>query len=184
MIKVNLIPPEYVEKLNRRAIIAKAVAAGLVISAIVALVSIWHFTEQKTSEIKMRRLQTELNNLQADVTRAKAIEAEIAEVNRYLDSIGSIKQGRLAYPRFMLDIIADMPGTIWLGGISTTLNGPVMSVTFPITSRSAYDLAYWINALETDAAKYSGVTVSAIAISDAESGKTFSTTITMKYHCP
>jgi Tfp pilus assembly protein PilN len=183
MIKVNLIPSEYLEKLNRRAIIAKAVAAGVLIAAAVVLASVWHFTEQKTSEIKMHRLQAELNSLQADVARAKAIEAEIAEVNRYLDSIGSIKQGRLVYPRFMLDIISGMPGTIWLGGISTTLNGPTLGAMFPVSSRSAYDLAYWINALETNTAKYSGVTVSAIAVSDSESGKTLTTTISVKYRC-
>jgi hypothetical protein len=183
MIKINLIPPEYVEKLNRRAIIAKAVATGVVIAAVVTLASIWHFTEKTTSEIKMRRLQVELNNLQADVTRAKAIEAEIAEVNRYLSSIGSITQGRLVYPRFMLDIVSGMPGTIWLGGITTTLSGSTLSATFPVNSRSAYDLAYWINALETNTARYSEVTVSAIAVADSESGKTFTTTIAVRYHC-
>jgi hypothetical protein len=163
--------------------IAKVVAAGVLIAAAVVLVSLWHFTEQKTSEIKMRRLQVELNNLQGDVTRAKAIEAEIAEVNRYLDSIGSITQGRLAYPRFMLDIISDMPGTIWLGGISTALSGPVLTATFPVNSRSAYDLAYWVNAFETNTAKYSGVTVSAISVSDSESGRTYTTSISVKYRC-
>lgn len=183
MIKINLIPPEYVEKLNRRAMIAKAVAAGVVIASVLTLASIWHFTERTASEIRMRRLQVELNNLQADVTRAKAIETEIAEVNRYLASIGSITQGRLVYPHFMLDIISDMPGTIWLGGITTSLSGPSMSVTFPVNSRSVYDLAYWINALETDTARYSEVVVSGIAGAESEGGKTFTTSITLKYRC-
>jgi hypothetical protein len=182
MIKINLIPPEYVEKLNRRAIIAKAAVAGVIVVTAVVLVSIWHFTAEKTSEIKMKRLQVTLASLQNDVTRAKAIESEIAEVNRYLASINSITQGRLVYPHFMLDIISDMPGTIWLGGMNTVLSGSTISLSFPVNSRSAYDLAYWINALETDSGKYSDVTIGAVAVSDSDSGKTFTTSITLKYH--
>lgn len=183
MIKINLIPPEYIEKLNRRAMIAKVAVAGVVVAAALTLVSIWHFTEKKTSEIRMQRLQVELKSLQKDVARAKAIEAEIAEVNRYLSSIGSITKGRLAYPRFMLDIISGMPGTIWLGGINTSLGGSVISFSIPVTSRSAYDLAYWINLLETDKERYSDVTVNTITITDTDFGKNFATTLSMKYRC-
>ncbi len=183
MIRINLIPPEYVEKLDRRAIIAKTAVAGVAVVAVITLASIWHFTEKTTSEMKMRRLQTELKSLEGDVAKVKAIEAEIAEVNRYLASINSITQGRLVYPHFMLDIVSDMPGTIWLGGITTTLSGSTLSLTIPVNSRSAYDLAYWINRLETDTARYSDVSVNAISAAESDSGRTFTTTISMKYNC-
>jgi len=180
MIKINLIPPEYVERLNRRAIIAKAAAAGLISVAVVVMLSIWHFTREKTSELRVNRLQVELKNLQGDVDRVKVIEAQIAEVQRYLNSINSITQGRLVYTRFMQDLTETLPGTIWFSGISTVLNGSTLAVNFTVSSRSTYDLAWWINALEKDA-KYSDVVVGGISVSAAESGQTLNTTVALKY---
>jgi Tfp pilus assembly protein PilN len=180
MIKINLIPPEYVERLNRRAIIAKAAAAGLISVALVVMLSIWHFTREKTSELRVNRLRVELKNLQGDVDRVKAIEAQIAEVQRYLNSINSITQGRLIYTRFMQDVTENLPGTIWFGGISTILNGPTLAVSFTVNSRSTYDLAWWINALEKDA-RYSDVVVGGISVSAVENGQILNTTVTLKY---
>lgn len=36
MIKINLIPPEYIARIDRRAVIAKAVLAGVLVAASVA----------------------------------------------------------------------------------------------------------------------------------------------------
>jgi Tfp pilus assembly protein PilN len=182
MIKINLIPPEYIEKLNRKALIAKAVVAGVVSAALVALLSVWQFTREKTIELKMSRLQVELRNLQGDVDKVKAIEGQISEVQRYLDSINSITRGRLTYTHFMKDILVSLPGTIWFGGISTTLSNQTLAVTFSVNSHSAYDLAYWINALETDP-KYSEVIVSGISVSDSDSGKVLATSVGLNYAC-
>ncbi|MFA6434474.1 MAG: hypothetical protein WCW52_07250 [Elusimicrobiales bacterium] len=180
MIKINLIPPEYIDKLNRRAIIAKAVAAGVITAALVVFLSVWHFTQAKTIELKMGRLQVELKNLQGDVDRVKAIEAQIAEVQRYLDAINSITGGRLIYTRFMQDLLAALPGTIWFTGVSTTLKDNTIAVTLPVNSHSIYDLAYWINALETDP-KYSGVEIGGIAVNNSDTGKVLSTNLTLTY---
>jgi len=180
MIKINLIPPEYIEKLNRKAIIAKAAAAGVISVALVVILSVWHFTKSKTIELKMDRLQVELKNLQADVDKVKAIEGQIAEVQRYLDAIGSITGGRLVYTHFMQDLLSALPGTIWFGGINTTLRGQALTVSLTVNSHSAYDLAYWINALETDP-KYSGVGVTGISVADSDAGKVLATNITVTY---
>ena len=180
MIKINLIPPEYIEKLNNRAIIAKAVVAGVVAVSVIVLVSGWHIARATAIELKMTRLQVELKTLQADVDKVKAIEAQIAEVQRYLDSINGITKGRFIYTHFMQDLAVDLPGTIWFGSVNTSLSGPTLSLTFAVKSNSAYDLAYWINALETNP-KYSEVNITGISATDTETGRTLSTNITVKY---
>jgi len=180
MIKINLVPPEYIEKLNNRAIIAKAVVAGVITVAVVVLVSGWHVARAATIELKKTRLETELKGLQADVDRVKAIEAQIAEVQRYLDSINGITKGRMIYTKFMQDATVNLPGTIWFSSIGTGLSGSTLSLSYAVNSNSAYDLAYWINALETDA-KYSDVVVSGISVSEADSVKTLRTSVTVKY---
>lgn len=180
MIKINLIPVEYIEKLDKRAILAKGILIAVLAVAVVFVISGWYFNKAMALESKASQLETELKGLQGDVEKAKAIEAQIAEVQRYLNSIASITRGRMIYPYFMQDLLANLPGTIWFGGIGTTLKSGTLSVTLPVSSRSTYDLAYWINHLETDP-RYAEVTLGPINVSESAEGKTLSTGVTMKY---
>ncbi|MBI4802589.1 MAG: hypothetical protein HY796_08715 [Elusimicrobia bacterium] len=180
MIKINLIPPEYLERLDKKAMVAKVVFAGVLAAALVFLVSAWYFNKARALEARAGRLDRELQSLQGDVDKAKAIEAQIAEVQRYLNAIGSINRGRLLYPHFMQDLLVNLPGTIWFTGIGTTSKGETLSVTLPVRARSTYDLAYWINVLETDP-KYAEATLGGISVADSESGKTLTTSIQVKY---
>ncbi|MBI5743830.1 MAG: hypothetical protein HY952_04720 [Elusimicrobia bacterium] len=180
MIKINLIPPEYIERINRKAVIAKAVLAAVVVVASVALVSAWHFTRSATLESTLVKRQAELKVLQKDVDQVKDIEAQIAEVQRYLDSINSINKGRFIYTHLLQDITSDLPATIWFTGMNTTLSGGSVKVDLSVNSNSAYDLAYWINSLET-AGYYSEVGVGGIAVTETENGKRFTAPITMRY---
>lgn len=180
MIKINLIPVEYVEKLDKRAIVAKAVLIGALAVAVVFAVSGWYYNKGRSLAARAVELEAELKSLQGDVEKAKAIEAQIAEVQRYLNSIDRITRGRLLYPYFMQDLLVNLPGTIWFTGVGTTSKGDTLTVTIPVSSRSIYDLAYWISALETDP-KYADVALGGISVSDTADGKTLSTNLTMKY---
>ncbi|OGR69264.1 MAG: hypothetical protein A2081_05450 [Elusimicrobia bacterium GWC2_61_19] len=180
MIRINLIPPEYIERINRKAVIAKAVLAGVIIVASVALASLWHITRATTIESTLAKREIELKALQKDVDQVKAIEAQIAEVQRYLNSIASINKGRFTYTHFLQDLTSDLPSTIWFNGVSTTPSGDSLKVNLTVNSNSAYDLAYWINSLETSG-PYSEVGVGGIAVSETDEGKRFTAPITMKY---
>ncbi len=180
MIKINLIPPEYIARIDRRAIIAKAVLAGVLVAASVAGVSAWHFGRSKGLESTLAKRTAELAVLQKDVDRVKAIEAQIAEVQRYLNSIASINKGRFIYTRFMQDLTGDLPATLWFTALGTEVKGSQLKVSLTVNANSAYDLAYWINSLET-AGPYSEVGIGAIAVRDTDSGKTFTVQITVKY---
>jgi Tfp pilus assembly protein PilN len=183
MIKINLIPPEYIANINRRAVIAKAILGVVLTLAVVVLLSGWQVTRSEAIKLNMARREAELKSLQGDVEKVQAIEAQIAEVQRYLDAINRIAKGRLAYTKFLQDIARGLPATIWFNSISTTLLGDTLTVSFAVNSRSAYDLAYWINALETNP-DYSGVNLSGgITISEDESGKLFVTQLILKYAC-
>ena len=87
MIKINLIPPEYIERINRKTVIAKAVLAGVLVAAVITLASLWQFTREKTIGFTLQKRETELAVLQKDVDQVKAIEAQIAEVQRYLNAV-------------------------------------------------------------------------------------------------
>ena len=180
MIRINLIPPEYIERINRKAMVAKAVLAGVIVVASIILVSLWQITRNKTMESALARSEVELKSLQKDVDQVKAIEAQISEVQRYLDSINSINKGRFINTHFLQDLTSDLPATVWFTGVTTSLSGGVLKVDISVTSNSAYDLAYWINYLETSG-QYTEVVTGAIAITETEDGKRFATQLTMKY---
>ncbi|MDO8805606.1 MAG: hypothetical protein Q7R35_14395 [Elusimicrobiota bacterium] len=180
MTRINLIPPEYIARINRKVLIAKVVLASVVVAAVVAMASVWHITRAKTIEAALARSTAEMAILQKDVDQVKAIEAQIAEVQKYLDAINSINKGRFIYTRFLQELISDLPSTIWFSGINTTLSGNVVGVSLFVNSNSAYDLAYWINSLETSG-PYTAVEIGGIAVTDVESGKKFTVPITVKY---
>lgn len=180
MIRVNLIPPEYIERINRKTVVAKAVLAGALVVAVISLASAWQFTREKTIGFTLAKREAELRDLQKDVDQVKAIEGQIAEVQKYLNAIGSINKGRQLYPRFMQDLIGDLPPTIWFNNINTGVNGGSLRVDINLSSRSAYDLAYWISYLETSG-YYSGVNVGGINITETEEGKTFTTPVSFTY---
>lgn len=180
MIRINLIPPEYIARINRRVLIAKVVLGVIAAAVLIFFVSSWHFGRSKALEVKLADLEQQMKVLQKDVENVKKIEKDIDEVQKYLDSISSINKGRFIYTRFLQDLVSDLPGTLWFGGVNTTLSGNVVSLSLRVNSNSAYDLAYWINSLETTDA-YSAVTVGAIAVSDAEVGRQFTVPISAKY---
>ena len=180
MIKINLIPPEYIARINRKVLIAKVVLGSVLVIAVVMLASVWHIGRSKKIEFALEKAQAEMAILQKDVDQVKAIEAQIAEVQKYLNSINSINKGRFIYTRFLQDLISDMPATIWLGNVSTSLSGNVVNVSMAVNSNSAYDLAYWINSLETSG-PYSDIGIGGISVSEVESGKRLTVPITVKY---
>jgi Tfp pilus assembly protein PilN len=181
MIKINLIPPEYIAKINRKVVIAKVVLGVVVSAAVIMLVSSWHFGRSKRLEMRLSDLEAEMVILQKDVDRVKEIEKQIAEVQKYLDSINSINKNRFVYTSFLRDLVGDLPGTIWFNNVNTTLSGSVVSVSMTINSNSAYDLAYWLNSLETSG-QYKEVTIGSISVSELETGKRFTAPLTMKYN--
>lgn len=180
MIKINLIPPEYIARINRKVLIAKVVLASVLVVGAVLLASVWHIGRSKKIESALAKAQAEMAILQKDVDQVKAIEAQIAEVQKYLNSINSINKGRFIYTRFLQDLISDLPSTIWLNNVNTTLSGNVVSVSMGVNSNSAYDLAYWINSLETSG-PYSEIGIGGISVSDVETGKRLTVPITVKY---
>ncbi|MEW5905736.1 MAG: hypothetical protein AB1734_03020 [Elusimicrobiota bacterium] len=180
MVKINLIPQEYIDRLNRKVIIAKAVLAGVAVAAVLVLVSGWHFSRVKRMEGRLAEREAEMKVLKKDVERVKAIEAEIAEVQRYLDAINRISRNRMIYTRFMQDVTSELPASMWFNNMNTTLKDTTLSMTIALMSRSPYDLAYWINHLEKDP-RYADVALGAVAISEAEGARTYSAPITLKY---
>lgn len=180
MIKINLVPLENIEQLNKRAMIVKGVLAGISVIGIVILISVVQITRGKNLESTLKIKEAEYKSMQQEIESIKVIEQQVAEVERYLNAINKITKNKLMYPIFMQDLIADLPGTIWFSHVATNTNDNVLALNISAMSMSAYDLAYWINAIETNP-KYSEMELGAISITETEFAKTLSFPLKIKY---
>ena len=180
MIRINLIPHEYIAKIDRKTVIAKAVLAVLLALGIITLVSILQSTRAVTVRSVLSKREVELRSMQPDLDKVAAIEAEIAEVERYLAAINSIDKGRFIYPKFLKESSDELLSTIWFDSIKTVSSGDAMTVTFFVRSRSAHDLAYWLNMFEADS-DYSDPELGTVTASEDQNGKMFITQLTAKY---
>jgi Tfp pilus assembly protein PilN len=180
MIKINLVPVENIEQLDKRAIIAKSVLAGISVIVIVVVVSVVQITRAKNLESTLKVREAEFQSLQKEIESVKAIEGQIAEVEKYLGAINKITKNKLMYTVFMQDLMNNLPGTIWFSNLNTNSKENVLTLNITATSMSAYDLAYWINAVETNP-NYSEMELGAISISETESGKTLGFPLKLKY---
>ncbi len=180
MVKINLIPPEYIARINRKVLIAKIAVSAAAAVAVVLMLSLWHAGRARSVDSRLADLTKQMSVLQKDVDKAKQIQQQIAEVQKYLDAITSLNKGRFIYTGFMQDLVKDLPATLWFSSVNTTLSGNVLSVALNVNSNSAYDLAYWINALEISG-PYSDVSIGAISVTDSDMGKKYTVPITLKY---
>jgi len=101
-------------------------------------------------------------------------------VKRYLSAIDQITKPDLSIHISCRILLVDLPETIWFTNINTKLKGNVLDLNFALQSRSAYDLAYWVNLLESDK-KYSAVEMGSFSIKKSEEGDAFSAPIKTKY---
>ena len=101
-------------------------------------------------------------------------------MQRDLNAIASVNKGRLLYSHFLQDLTGDLPQTSWFSNVNTTVRGDTLAVNISLNSRSAYDLAYWINYLETSGI-CSGVEVGGISIAETEEGRTLTAPVTFSY---
>ena len=180
MIKINLIPAEYIEKVNRKVLIAKAAIAATLVVLTLAGVSVYHVTSSKRTDELLAEKKKELKSLQGDVDKVKKIEADINEVKKYLGAIKQISKSKYAYVYFMQDILVGLPGTIWFSSINTSSKDNKMSLAFNLKSRSALDLAYWINFLEKDK-KFSNIDIGSISIGESDGAKTLTLSVKAEY---
>ncbi len=148
MIKINLTPKEYIDRMERSILIAKIALGGFVFAGIILSLSIWQFTRATALEIELSSKNLEYNNLKEDVKKAEEIKAQINEINNYISAIEKITKGRYLYVAFMQDLNNNLPETMWFTGVQTKGSGENLQVNINLNSNSLYDVAWWISFLE------------------------------------
>lgn len=149
MIKINLIPPELLEKEERKKKILLAGSAGLALLAAIGLLSFQHWNKVVSRQERLEALQREVQAIQTTVDQVQEIEKSIASIQSRLDVIQSLLKGRTLYPNFMEDLARHMTAGIWLTSLSTQQSGADgLKLTMSVTALSQNHIAEWLRTLE------------------------------------
>lgn len=180
MIRINLTPKEYLDKLERSILIAKIALAGFVLAGILVSLSLWQFTRATALEIEMSNKNLEYNSLKEDVRQAEEIKAQINEINNYISAIDKITKGRYLYVAFMQDLNNNLPETMWFTGVQTKGSGENLQVNTNLYSNSLYDIAWWISFLEKNE-RIQNVSVGNISVSEGAETNVYSMPLGFSY---
>lgn len=181
MIKINLIPKEFMDKIDKSLLVAKVILVSVVVFALLAVVSIGQFSRAKALEIELADKTLVYNNLQEDVKKTEDIRKQINEIDTYISAIDKITKNRFLYPAFMQDIVNNLPGTMWFAGVNTKTSGEKLDINLSLQSNSLYDLAWWVSFLENNQ-RFEGVSVGNIAVTESGGNTIYLVPLTFKYN--
>lgn len=180
MIKINLTPKEYLDKLDRSILIAKISLVGFAAFVMLVSISVWLFTKAAAIEIELSSKTLEYNSLREDVKKAEEIKNQINEINNYISAIDKITKGRYIYVAFMQDISNNLPETMWFSGIETKGSGENLQVNVNLFSNSLYDVAWWISFLEKNE-RIQNINVGNISVSEGQEANIYSLPLGFSY---
>lgn len=180
MIRINLTPKQYIDKMERSILIAKISLVGFAFAVILFSLSVWQFTRATTLEIELSNKNLEYNNLREDVKKSEEIKAQINEINNYISAIDKITKGRYLYTAFMQDLSNNLPETMWFTGVQTKGSGENLQVNVNLNSNSLYDIAWWISFLEKNE-RTKDISVGNINVSEGEQTSIYSLPLGFSY---
>ncbi|MFA5160668.1 MAG: hypothetical protein WC421_00320 [Elusimicrobiales bacterium] len=184
MIRINLIPPEYLERQEKRTQAAR-VAGGAVVAAVFFLgLTAMHIESAVRAEKELRVKEAELKERAKTVAVVNELETSRNALKSHLDALNGLLSSRYYYPLFMRGITRELSQTVWFSMVSTQLkDGGKIDFGFNCAGRSGEDVAAWLSRMEA-APEYSNVTVGPIALSNGRDGQTLSLSVKGTYQSP
>lgn len=149
MIKINLLPPEiHVAEVRKQLSVLGGIVAGIIV---LVMMSFWLVRHLKANKLETQLVQAneELTKYQAIVDRVNQLEQTRNQLRSRWDAIQRLMQGRLTYPKFLEDFVANLPADIWITNMSTTMDDSgQLNVTISATSLSNFAIADWMTNLQ------------------------------------
>jgi Tfp pilus assembly protein PilN len=154
MIKINLVPAEILAKARQRQLVIQASAIGLVLSLVLALISVahWFSLHQLNNDYKYK--EAKLQKLSVIVSEVEQLEKSAAAVRARLGVIDSLLKGRAYYPIFMSQFAATVPSGVTVTNVGTApkkgKEGDTLTLTISAEANSNDDIAAWLRVLGGD----------------------------------
>lgn len=173
MIRVNLIPQEYLLKQRQRTQLMRAAGMGLLVVVGVISLTFMHINRAYSSEDLLRQREKTLAELQVKVAKVKELEQTRDMVKAHLAALEGLMLERTVSMDFMARLARTMPDPLWFESV-VTVAAPGRSsccgafdFTVAAASRSGDGAAQWLRNMD-GVTGVSGVEISGINVTKDE----------------
>jgi|SRR5581483_704429 len=188
MIKINLVPPEILQRERQRQRAIQAIFVAGCAMAIVLTLTLWHLRQGSKAASELAAVQKEYKEKWADIgAKLDKRKADVEALRTRLGVITDLLKGRALYPHFMADVGRVMPGDAWVTQISTSRDSGKnqLKVTMMAATGSANSIPTWLRTLSKPATfgSFTEPTITPISISEDQetNGKKYEFTLTTSY---
>jgi Tfp pilus assembly protein PilN len=133
MTRINLLPPEIIQRQRARRQTAAVAAVGLLV--IVLLAGFYVLQQIKLSGVqKDLTAQRERNaDLQAQVNELKRFDEIVGQINQKEQLLATLLANEVRWSGVMRDLSLVIPGNAWLTALTATVTDPVTNALAPVT---------------------------------------------------
>jgi Tfp pilus assembly protein PilN len=182
MIKINLIPPETLEREVRKRFLLLISLAGGTLITLAIFFSLIRFTVDGALALRLNNLELQIKKYQSTVDEVKKLRDLTASLEARKNVIENLMKGRINYPKYMEDFLPMLPSAIWLTSLNTQNTPDGFSITMTCMSYDSMSIADFISNLETNP-RYAGIDLGAITSSGGKP-EMFSFQIRSQYKVP
>lgn len=151
MIRVNLVPQEFLDKELQKQRLVQVSAAATVVAVFFVAVSMSHYYTQVKLQRRQVEVEAEFKRLEAIVKQVEELEASARAVRARLDVIQDLLLARPYYPRFMTRLLEALGDGIYLTRLAISGSPADLAVTVDCSASSPEAVTKWLRALSQSA---------------------------------
>jgi Tfp pilus assembly protein PilN len=152
VIRINLLPPEILEKRKAESRRLLLVAVLLVVLAVLGLVWGFLIVQEQIKASDVASKQQEAANLQAQAAQFKVFEDRNADLRQRKSIAAKALAGRVNWSRLMSEVALVLPSDLWVdrfegsqpaGGAGASAQRPTAGSRTPVTGSAVLNLGGW-----------------------------------------
>lgn len=188
MIKINLIPPEYLQARAKKEL--QIVMTTILGVFVVVLMSFYFIKKAQAASLltDISNAEIQLRSLQATREEIDRIQAEKQRLMAKRDAIVTLNKTRMLYPVFVDDFLPLLPSDVWFVDVKLiSQSGLTLSYSINTKATSNYAVATLLTNLQ-QSSNFSNVKIGLISYqngpSEGETTLTFNLTLTYTRNTP
>ncbi|MBI2070000.1 MAG: hypothetical protein HYT79_05300 [Elusimicrobia bacterium] len=176
MVRINLIPKEYIQKQTRAVMVKIGGAVGGVAALAIVGVSMTIYFQSRSLAREVETLEAKVKQLEEIAREVDALEAKKAAILSKNGVVQSLLGGRFDYPKVMEALVMSLPpNQIWFTSVGTAKSAEGgYQLTIQANSVGIQAVIKWLERLEATKG-FSGIKLG--SISNSASGSAFPITL-------
>jgi Tfp pilus assembly protein PilN len=151
MIRINLIPKEYIDRQLKRKMLSYIISSSIWLIIAVIIFTGRLVLKARNIESELQIKEARLKVLKSTVDKVKELEANKAAVKAHVDTINNLLDSRFYYVNFMQDFAKTLSADVWFRSINTK-SDETGKIKFNVIgiSKTVEEIAKWYSILENN----------------------------------